>query len=117
MTWSNASADGVEIPLGRATGAATIPGSAPSMARRGVYWVGYRGEMNDDDRVMLDRPGFKLDENGYGVTAAFQGDETPDTEPAMFQVVRVTASGPADARQRVIEALGREPDDLRAWRA
>jgi hypothetical protein len=31
-------------------------------------------------------------------------------------MVRVTAAGAEDARHRVIEALGREPDDLRTWR-
>jgi hypothetical protein len=93
------------------------------MAGRRVYWVRYLGEMNDDDRVMLDRPGFRLaegpgftlHENGDGVTAAFRGDEMP--EPTTFQIVRVTAGNPEDARRKVIEALGREPSDLRAWPA
>jgi hypothetical protein len=38
------------------------------------------------------------------------GEWTPTT----YQAVRVTAASAEDARRKVIAALGREPDDVRA---
>jgi hypothetical protein len=66
-----------------------------------IFYAAYPGEMTDDDRARLDRPGLELFENGYGVAAAPQ------------QLIRVAADSPEDARRRVVEALGREPEKLR----
>ncbi len=66
-----------------------------------TFYATYPGEMTDDDRARLDRPGLKLSENGYGVSAA------------PYQLVQLAAASPEDARRRVVEALGREPDKLR----
>ncbi len=65
-----------------------------------TFYATYPGEMTDDDRARLDRPGFKLSENGYGVSAA------------PYQLVQVIAESPDDARRQVVEALGREPEKL-----
>lgn len=65
-----------------------------------TFYATYPGEMNDDDRIALDRPGMELFENGYGVAAA------------PYQLVKVTAGSANDARRMVVEALGREPAKL-----
>lgn len=76
-----------------------------------TFWASYPAEMTDDDRVRLDRPGFKLYVNGYGVSSVFQGDEGAAAFTT-YQVVRLTADGPEDARHRIVDALGREPEGL-----
>jgi hypothetical protein len=85
------------------------------MADEDVYFARYLGALTPDDRAALERAGFKVYENGYGVSASFMGEARPDM--TMFQVVRLTAEGPDDARQRVVDALGREPEDLRVTAA
>jgi hypothetical protein len=65
-----------------------------------IFYATYPGEMNDDDRVALDRPGMQLFENGYGVDAA------------PYQLLKIAAGSADDARRLVVEALGREPDKL-----
>ena len=76
------------------------------------FWLRYPGEMTAEDRVSLNRPGFKLYVNGYGVSDAWYGNEGP-SKITTYQVIRVEADGPEHARRQVVEALGREPDDLR----
>jgi hypothetical protein len=65
-----------------------------------TFYATYPGEMNDEDRAALERPGLQLFENGYGVAAA------------PYQLVKVAAGSADDARRMVVDALGREPDKL-----
>jgi hypothetical protein len=78
-----------------------------------LYLVSYAGQM-PADRAALSQPGFVPDPNGFEVLSRNRRGEW---SPTPYQMVRVTAAGAEDARHRVIEALGREPDDLRASRA
>jgi hypothetical protein len=106
--------------------AAAVGGSLPD--RRGqappdegkTYDVRFSGRLTADDRAALKRPGFMLTENAFDVFAPDVGEGTarlgrrgllgwPETT---YHVVRVAAESPDDARQQVIDALGREPGDL-----
>ena len=82
------------------------------MADQEVYFARYPGDLTADDRAALEGAGFKVYENGLGVSAAFRGDDPPP-DMTMFQVVRLTAEGPEHARDQIIDALGRQPADLR----
>jgi hypothetical protein len=75
------------------------------------FFVSYEGEMTDDDRATLQRPGWTLYENGIGSTAAFRGDEMPPV--TWRQVVRIPAADADEARRTFVAALGREPAGLR----
>ncbi len=77
-----------------------------------AFYAAYPGNMTEDDRFRLDRPGFQLRENGYCVSAPWRGDEPPPSEFTTYQVIRVSADSAADARRQIVEALGREPDEL-----
>jgi hypothetical protein len=77
-----------------------------------VYFVTYEGQMTAEDRAALDRPGFELHEHGFDVFRPGQGRLS---NPRRYQAVCVTAESPEDARRRLIEALGREPDHLHAF--
>jgi hypothetical protein len=81
------------------------------MAPQRRYLVRYPGQLAAEDRAALESAGFKVYENGYGVSAAFSG--ASPGQMTMYQVVRVTADSEEDARQRVMDALGHEPADLR----
>ncbi len=84
------------------------------MDEENVYFARYSGELTADDRAALERAGFKVYENGYGVSATFIAwSEDPRPEMTVYQVVRLTAASLEGARQQVVSALGREPEDLR----
>ncbi len=84
------------------------------MSEPAYYFVSYPGELTADDRVKLDRPGFKVYENGYGVSNAYwPGSASAPTEFTTYQVVRVTAGSEEDARAQVVVALGRAPEGMR----
>jgi hypothetical protein len=106
--------------------AAALEGSVPE--RQGhappdegqTYDVRFSGRLTADDRTALKRPRFMLTENAFGVFAPDVGEGTarlgrrrvlgwPETT---YHVVRVAAESADDARQQVIDALGREPGDL-----
>ena len=80
-----------------------------------LFFVSYEGELDEPDRRALDRPGWKLYENGTGHTAAYEGEQMPPV--TWRQVVRLDAGDAEEARQLVIEALGREPPRLRVAEA
>ena len=86
------------------------------MAGQGVFFVVYPGELTADDRAALDRPGFKVYENGIGMSEPFWQGEGAQSGFTTYQVVRLPAPNAVDARQHVIDALGRKPDGLRAQR-
>jgi len=75
------------------------------------WWVTYPDGVTEDDRLSLDRPGFRPYENGYGVSAVWQGDEGP-SQVTTHQVIRLSAENPDDARRKIVEVLGREPQKL-----
>ena len=77
-----------------------------------TFFASYPGEMTDDDRASLDRPGFKLFENGYEVPEGVWGSGEGPSDSTTFQVVRLSADDQEDARRQIVEALGREPDHL-----
>jgi RNA polymerase sigma factor (sigma-70 family) len=76
-----------------------------------LFFVSFEGQVSDDDRKALKRPGWKLYENAIGSTAAFREGEMPPVK--WRQVVRVPAESGDEAMRLVCEALGREPDGLR----
>lgn len=82
------------------------------MSEQREFFASYEGEMNSEDREALTRPGWKLYENGIGSTAGFRGDEMPPVK--WRQVVRLRASSDNDAMRLIIQALGYEPEGLRA---
>jgi len=88
------------------------------MANSWTHYVVYTEPLTDDDRAALDRPGFKLYPDGISVSDAwFVGTEKPPTEFHVRQVVRLEADNAEEATSRVVEALGRKPDGLTAFRA
>ena len=74
------------------------------------FFLRLPGELTADDRIALDRPGFKLYEHGDGVTEAVAGE--PPRDLAVFHVIRVAAGDRDKARQEIVSALGREPEGL-----
>jgi hypothetical protein len=87
----------------------------PRASRRGAraqYPVSYAGQMTAEDRTAMRQRGFVPDANGFEVLSRNRRGEW---SPTAYQMVYVTAASAEDARTRVIEALGREPDDLHAW--
>jgi hypothetical protein len=83
----------------------------PAMTEQREYWVSYVGELTAEDRDALTRPGWKLYENAVGATGAFMEQELAPVE--WRQIVRLDAASSDEARRLIIDALGREPDDLR----
>jgi hypothetical protein len=82
------------------------------MAEHVVYLVWYAEEMTANDRATLTRRGFEFYGDGFSVTPGTLIGEQPGA--TVYQAVRVTARSVEDARQQVIDALGREPDGLHA---
>ena len=86
------------------------------MTAREYFFVGFQGNLSDDDRLALDRPGFKLYEDGVGLSEPFfvmEGCSADDI--ASFHVVRVPARSMIEARDRVVQALGHSPLNLKVW--
>jgi hypothetical protein len=81
------------------------------MTEQRDYWVSYVGELTAEDRDALTRPGWKLYENAIGATGAFMEQELAPVE--WRQIVRLNATNSDEARRLIIDALDREPDDLR----
>jgi hypothetical protein len=79
--------------------------------RERLYLVTYAGQMTAEDRAALQRPGFAPSAHGFEVSSPNLHGGWSMTA---YQAVRVTAASAEDARQQVIEAMGREPADLRA---
>jgi hypothetical protein len=86
-----------------------------------TYDVRFSGRLTADDRAALKRPGFMLNTNAFGVFAPDVSEATARLgrrrvlgwRETTYHVVRLAAESPDDARQQVVDALGREPDDLR----
>ncbi len=77
------------------------------------FFARYPGELTDEDRSALSRPGFRLYENGLEISDGyFVSANEPPPESTVYQVVRLSAASPEDARRQIVDALGREPDDL-----
>jgi hypothetical protein len=88
------------------------------MANSSTYYAVYTEELTEDDRAALDRPGFKLYPDGIQVSDAwFVGAENPPVEFHSRQIVRMEAESAEQAVSRVVEALGRTPEGLQAFRA
>ena len=85
------------------------------MTRPEVFFAYFPGELSDDDRVALDRPGFKLYENGVGFSNPVWLLEGCSGDAERFHVVRVPAKSAIEARDKVVHALGRAPRDLKVW--
>jgi hypothetical protein len=81
------------------------------MAEQRDFFVSYVGELTDEDRQALSRPGWKLYKDGIGATAAFRGDEMPPVR--WRQIVRLQASDSDEAGRLVLNALGRQPGGFR----
>ena len=87
-----------------------------------TYDVRVAGELTADDWAALNRPGMKVFEHAFSVLvpdpgedkAAVAGADVPSWRETPYQVVRITAESPDDARQQVIDALGRKPEGLSA---
>ena len=65
--------------------------------------------------MALDRPGFKLYENGVGFSKAFWVMEGCADDLQTFHVVRVPARSAIEARDAVVDVLGHSPRDLKVW--
>ena len=83
------------------------------MAKPAEFFVVYPGELTPDDRAALNRLNFEVYANGISSGAAWRGGAGPSGH-TNYQVVRLTADSADDARQQVIDALGREPERLDA---
>lgn len=82
-----------------------------AMDKERVFLVSYVGELTNEDRQALSRPGWKLYKDGIGATAAFRGDEMPPVR--WRQIVRLQASDRDEAGRLVVDALGRQPGGFR----
>ena len=88
------------------------------MAGSWTYYVVYFEPLTEDDRVALDRPGFKLFPDGRSVSDAwFEGAAALAPESDVRQVVRLEADTAEEAEARIVVALGRMPRGLTAFRA
>lgn len=85
------------------------------MAASHEYFAAFQGELSDDDRSALDRPGFRLYENGVDFSKPFWVLEGCSDNPPAFHVVRVPARSAIEARDVVVHALGHSPPDLKVW--
>lgn len=79
------------------------------------FFACFRGELAEDDRLALDRPGFALYENGVGISKPFWLLEGCSDNVDMFHAVRVPARSAIEARDKVVHALGRSSQDLKIW--
>jgi hypothetical protein len=79
--------------------------------RQRDYWVSYVGELTAEDRDALTRPGWNLYETPSAPPARSWNRELAPVE--WRQIVRLNATSSDEARRLIIDALDREPDDLR----
>lgn len=79
------------------------------------FFAAFPGDLSDDDRFALDRPGFKLYENGVGFSKPLWLMEGCSDDLQMFQVVRLPARSAIEARDAIVHALGHSPPDLKVW--
>jgi hypothetical protein len=68
--------------------------------------------MTANDRAALTRRGFECYGDGFSVTPGTLIAEQPDA--TVYQAALVTARSVEDAHQKMIDALGRQPDGLDA---
>ena len=74
------------------------------------YFVRFAGDLSDEDREALDRPDFKLYEEGRPARASVHVARPPGAVPR--HLIRVSARAPDDARRALVSTLGREPAEL-----
>jgi hypothetical protein len=83
-----------------------------------TYYVYFSAELTTDDRDALRRRRMKVRENAFSVLAPDRGERTAARASVLswhetsYHVVRLRADSPDDARQRVVDALGGEPDNF-----
>jgi hypothetical protein len=85
-----------------------------------TYDVAVAGELTADDRAALNRTGAKVFEHAFSVLVPDRGEDkaavaradVPSWREIPHQVIRVTAESADDARQEVIDAMGRQPPNL-----
>jgi hypothetical protein len=78
------------------------------------FLIRFEGDLSNQDRQALNRPGWLLYENSMGSGAAW-GAESPIAEMAKH-VVRIDDAPTAnDALEDVLRALGRRPDKLEVY--
>lgn len=89
---------------------ATAMGSL-AMRTSDVYYVIFPGEISRAERIALAARRLTLHEHGAGLASAYRSPRDGPFSP--YQVIRVLAPNERLARERVLEALGREPEQLR----
>jgi hypothetical protein len=85
------------------------------MTDSSTFLVSFAEELTDEDRVALDRPGFRLYPPGSKVSDVwFRGQErSPQLHGRLW--VRVQAQDSNEATRLVTEVLGRRPGGLVAF--
>jgi hypothetical protein len=81
------------------------------------YEVAVAGELTADDWAELNRLRVHVFEHAFSVLVPERGEDqaavaradVPGWRETPYQVIQVTAESPDDARQQVIDALGRKP--------
>lgn len=77
-----------------------------------IFHVAYPGELTSADEEAFDRAGFTVFQNAVGVSNPFWKKPGAEGDTGLYQVVRVEADNPEEARRRFVAALGREPAGL-----
>jgi hypothetical protein len=85
------------------------------MTDSSTFLVSFAEDLTDDDRAVLDRPGFRLYPRGLKVSEKwFEGRARSELHGRQW--VRVQAHNSEEAKRLVTEVLGRRPEGLEAFR-
>ncbi len=101
------------IPRGttRKGGPAGSAGYPPLIAKH-QFQVAYPGELTPEEERAFKRERFTHFQNAVGVAHPIWKKPGGETPTGTYQVLRVAAETPEEARRLVVEALGYEPDGL-----
>ena len=76
------------------------------------FFAAFPGDLAPGDQARLDAARLAAYENVVGVTHPVWRADDAVADARVYQVIRVIASNAEEARERVVEALGRQPEGL-----
>ena len=77
-----------------------------------LFFAAFPGDLAADDQARLHAAHLTAYENRVGVTHPVWRAEDAVADARYYQVIRVVASNAEEARKRVVEVLGRQPEGL-----
>ena len=76
------------------------------------FFAAFPGNLAPGDQARLDAARLTAYENVVGVTHPVWRADDAVADAKCYQVIRVIASNADEARERIVEVLGRQPDGL-----